>query len=473
MDAKTKKKAMEEARRDLSGLFESAKRGDIAGMEKVISRAEDKKNALSAYRDGNRRHVLHFTAVSDSAKAIRWVLEKCPELMNTPDDTGTTPLALAASQGLTTSCDVLLEASAALNADLSGATPLHRAAQSGNAHLVERLVKAGCDVNAKAKASGTPLHWASGDESGGVAVEALLELGADASATDERGLTPLILAAAVGNAKGVVALANAGADAGLLVSGGATVAHICADAGDSHALKAILNKCVNGTKAAMAIDAEGRNAADTAMAADRQDCLRLLEERGIRPTGAVSTIPSTSIHESKQEEIKRPMISHRICHDAAKANECKSTGNNALAAGNHDAAIAAYSKAIELDATNKVFYSNRAAALISLAEKEPAKGQSLLEQALDDTNICIDIDTDWPKGHFRKGNALLLLGRFEDAAHAFWDALRLDPNNAQLKAALQDAVEKGRKVHQQSTMSPATLSDSEIDDNFAVKLENK
>ena len=59
---------------------------------------------------------------------------------------------------------------------------------------------------------------------------------------DARGLTPVVLAAAMGNARVVAALARGGADVGIVVSGGATVAHMCADGGHDARGVSILKK---------------------------------------------------------------------------------------------------------------------------------------------------------------------------------------------------------------------------------------
>ena len=67
----------------------------------------------------------------------------------------------------------------------------------------------------------------------------------------------------------------------------------------------------------------------------------------------------------------------------------KENGNKALQAGDFDTAIAEYSKAIELNPTDHVFYSNRSAAYLS-------KGDA--EHALADGEKCIEINPTWPKG---------------------------------------------------------------------------
>jgi tetratricopeptide (TPR) repeat protein len=78
-------------------------------------------------------------------------------------------------------------------------------------------------------------------------------------------------------------------------------------------------------------------------------------------------------------------------------------------------------------------HSNRAACALKL-------GQHL--NALDDSNKCIELDSEHAKAFFRKGLALHALGRFREACPALGQALKLSPNNKQIKTALQFAERK-------------------------------
>jgi len=76
--------------------------------------------------------------------------------------------------------------------------PLHIAAQNKRKKIVDLLLNAGADANAKGDQGRTPLHYAVWSDSNSV-VNALLAHGANIGIKTEFGVTPLYLAASVGN----------------------------------------------------------------------------------------------------------------------------------------------------------------------------------------------------------------------------------------------------------------------------------
>lgn len=98
-------------------------------------------------------------------------------------------------------------------------------------------------------------------------------------------------------------------------------------------------------------------------------------------------------------------------------------------AGNTQEAIDAYTKAIECDGTQHVFYSNRSAAYLSQGDGT---------NALADANKCIEINGTWAKGYTRKGAALHSLKKYDEAKEAYNEGLKIDPANAGLKSGLEE-----------------------------------
>ena len=106
-----------------------------------------------------------------------------------------TPLFFAASNNVSAT-KTLVDSGASINArDSSGETPLHSAARSADPRLINILVAAGADVEARTTRYGrTPLHVAAKESKDPTVIDALLDAGADPSAQTNAGETALYLA---------------------------------------------------------------------------------------------------------------------------------------------------------------------------------------------------------------------------------------------------------------------------------------
>ena len=118
----------------------------------------------------------------------------------------------------------------------------------------------------------------------------------------------------------------------------------------------------------------------------------------------------------------------------SSAKDFKDQGNVCLQAGNFVEAIEAYTKAIELDPLDHIFFSNRSAAYLSNGDAE---------KALEDAQKCTEIIPSWAKGHSRKGAALHALKRYDEATDAYEVGLGVAPNDGGLQNGLAE-VEKAR-----------------------------
>jgi small glutamine-rich tetratricopeptide repeat-containing protein alpha len=119
--------------------------------------------------------------------------------------------------------------------------------------------------------------------------------------------------------------------------------------------------------------------------------------------------------------------------DKKKAEKHKQTGNTQMSAKKHDSAIDSYSKAIALDPTNAVYFSNRAAA-------HSSKGDHT--SAVDDAKRAIEVDSSFVKAYSRLGHAHYSLGDYKAAAAAFSKGVELDPTNENLKSGLKNAKDR-------------------------------
>ncbi|KAF9913869.1 Hsp90 cochaperone [Lobosporangium transversale] len=118
------------------------------------------------------------------------------------------------------------------------------------------------------------------------------------------------------------------------------------------------------------------------------------------------------------------------------AEEYKAQGNKAFLAKDYPVAIDLFSKAIELDPTNHVLYSNRSACYASLKN---------YEKALEDGNKTVELKADWSKGYGRKAAALFGLGRYPEANDVYQEGLKIEPTNPQLQKGLQETQQAMEK----------------------------
>ncbi len=105
-------------------------------------------------------------------------------------------------------------------------------------------------------------------------------------------------------------------------------------------------------------------------------------------------------------------------------------------AKSYQPAIAAYTKAINLDSSNAALLTNRAAASLMLL---------LYNEAIQDCNAALALDSSNSKAYFRKATALKGLGKLPEAIAALNKGLEFDPRSATAladKSALLSAQEK-------------------------------
>ncbi|KAG2764441.1 hypothetical protein JG687_00004710 [Phytophthora cactorum] len=133
------------------------------------------------------------------------------------------------------------------------------------------------------------------------------------------------------------------------------------------------------------------------------------------------------------------------------AEQAKTRGNRAFAAGLYSDAVACFSEALAVassDPNAHVFYSNRSAAQLKLNKAD---------EALKDADQCIALKPNWAKGYSRRGSALYALGRYADAYRAYKDGLSHEASNAGLLEGLR-AVEAKLVTQRAGTSHNASSS---------------
>lgn len=170
---------------------------------------------------------------TEQAKAM---LKKNPALADAKDESGQTPLHVAAQMGDVEVVELLLQSAKDINVqDETGVTPLHLASQKDVAEL---LLAKKANVNARNNMDQTPLHYAvTPDILGSIEdptvresdaatrlelIKFLIENKADVNARDNTGKTPLHIAAASGSLEIVQFLIDNKADVNAKTADGQT-----------------------------------------------------------------------------------------------------------------------------------------------------------------------------------------------------------------------------------------------------------
>lgn len=118
--------------------------------------------------------------------------------------------------------------------------------------------------------------------------------------------------------------------------------------------------------------------------------------------------------------------------DATRAEQLKNEGNELMKAGRFREALERYTRALELDPRNAVFFCNRAAAHFKLGEHEAAVA---------DCTAALALQPDYGKAHGRLGLALAALQRHREARAAYARAAQLEPDNESYRQNLRLADE--------------------------------
>ncbi|XP_075344440.1 small glutamine-rich tetratricopeptide repeat-containing protein beta isoform X2 [Mycteria americana] len=130
-------------------------------------------------------------------------------------------------------------------------------------------------------------------------------------------------------------------------------------------------------------------------------------------------------------------LSDSLPEDVEKADQLKDEGNNHMKEENYGAAVDCYTRAIELDPNNAVYYCNRAAAQSKLNN---------YSEAIKDCERAIAIDPKYSKAYGRMGLALTSVNKYEEAVISYQKALDLDPENDSYKSNLKIAEQKLRDM---------------------------
>ncbi len=172
-------------------LFAAAEQGDLSGVQKLLRLGVDVNQ-----RDADGYIALHYAGRCGDLRVVRSLLAAGADV-NARSKDGVTPLMASIDMafGKPDITLALLEAGSDVNAvDSQGHTALWIATTESSVDVMRELLRRGANPNVRLVAGGnTPLHMAAMN---GLAerVELLLRFGANATARNDRGQTPLDLA---------------------------------------------------------------------------------------------------------------------------------------------------------------------------------------------------------------------------------------------------------------------------------------
>lgn len=145
--------------------------------------------------------------------------------------------------------------------------------------------------------------------------------------------------------------------------------------------------------------------------------------------------------ESKQKEKRQKLEKESAARqtetckaaDKAIAEKLKIEGNNELKAQNYQKAHELYTKCIELDEANAIYYSNRAAARMQL---------SLYMESVEDCKRAIALDREFVRPRERLALAYRHLGMTQNEIDALRGAIRVAPHKDSLVQQLREAEDR-------------------------------
>ncbi|MFS8009425.1 putative tetratricopeptide-like helical domain superfamily, ankyrin repeat-containing [Helianthus anomalus] len=444
-------------REKVQQFLNAAVTGNLDFLKSVAAQLDDGKGlsqTVANVKDANKRGALHFAAREGQTEVCKYLLEELKLDVNVKDEDGETPLIHAARQGHITTAKYLIEhgADPSLSSEL-GATALHHVAGIGHIELMELLISRGVDVNSQSE-SGTPLIWAAGHGQQD-ALKLLLKHKADPNIETDDGITPLLSAVAAGSLQCLELLIQAGAKANI-IAGGATPLHIAADIGNSELITCLLKAGADpnmtdedGLKPVQVAAARGNRAAvETLLPLSSQvetvkdwtvdGIINHMQSEGAKEQEVeINTrdIPTNSPSDATVSTKEIPKVSAEA---KKKAAEAKSRADDAFRRKEYQIAVDAYTQAIDFDPSDATLLSNRSLCWMRLGQAD---------RALTDAQACRELRPNWQKAWYREGSALRLMQKFDEAANAFYEGVKLDPENMELVHAFREAVEAGRQFH--------------------------
>ncbi|OVA06696.1 Tetratricopeptide TPR-1 [Macleaya cordata] len=406
-------------------LLNAAHVGKLKRLKKFAALLDDGKGiarTVSSIKDEDGRGALHFAASRGNLNICKYLIEELKLDVDVKDGTGETPLARATIEGRLSTVEYLLEKGA--NPEISddeNVTPLHCAAMRGHKEIITLLLSRGINVDV-INDFGTPLQYAvaTGNHE---AVKVLLDYHANPNLFFHHTFTPLQASMFSRSWQCTELLIKAGVDPD---GGPSGVKPLVLAASDG--LNEIIKCLVKAGADPNVTDIHGLKPVEIAAVRGNRRGVAIL----FPVTSRIPTYVDWSINGIMRHANSDKFEEQMILGAKEKFLEAKSRGTNAFQRKEYWLAVYWYSEANNIDPHDAAVLSNR-----SMSYAHMKKG----DLALDDASQCISLRPDWPKAYYRAGVALNILKRYGDAADAFFEGLKLDPQSKELEDAFREAAE--------------------------------
>ncbi|KAI7730107.1 hypothetical protein M8C21_033313 [Ambrosia artemisiifolia] len=415
-------------REKVQQFLNAAVTGNLDFLKSVAAQLDDGKGlsqTVANIKDANKRGALHFAAREGQTEVCKYLLEELKLDVNTKDEDGETPLIHAARQGHVDTAKYLIEhgADPSLSSEL-GATALHHVAGIGHIELMELLISHGVDINSQSE-SGTPLIWAAGHGQQD-ALKLLLKHKADPNIETDDGITPLLSAVAAGSLQCLE----------LLIQDGLKPVQVAAGRGNRGAVEILLP-----------LSSQVETVKDWTV----DGIINHMQSEGAKEQEAERNTRDITTNSPSDATISTKEVPKVSAEAKKKAAEAKSRADDAFRRKDYQMAVDAYTQAIDFDPSDATLFSNRSLCWMRLGQAD---------RALTDAQACRELRPNWQKAWYREGSALRLMQaciKFDEAANAFYEGVKLDPENMELVHAFRqcsnyllitwEAVEAGRQFH--------------------------
>ncbi|KAM9476956.1 uncharacterized protein Hap1MRO34_009894 [Clarias gariepinus] len=134
----------------------------------------------------------------------------------------------------------------------------------------------------------------------------------------------------------------------------------------------------------------------------------------LRPKAKTKSGCKSKENKENEGRIREVSVSESVTKRSASLTE---KGIHLVNDGQYSEAVNMFTEAIKCDPKDYRFFGNRSYCYYCLEQ---------YSLALDDADKSIQMAPDWPKGHYRKGSALMGLKRYSEAEKAMEQVLKLD-----------------------------------------------